>query len=112
MVQERRPSISSLSGSSAMADAAMAVNAPDRVFAGGAAPDDVVNEIAVTPQTVRLQIRGVAGRNHNRLVEVHEREAPGMTIAVVRLGQVLASELVRQVTVDAGGDGVMGGVRP
>jgi hypothetical protein len=95
-----------------MPNAAMAVNAADGVFSGGAAADDVVDEIAVTPQAVFLEIRGVAGRDHDRLVEVHEREASGMTIAVVRLGQVLAGELMRQVTVNAGGDGVMGPVRP
>ena len=39
--------------------------------------------------------------DHDRIVEVHEREALRMVVAVVGLGQVLRDELVRQVAVDA-----------
>src|SRR5262245_41086320 len=87
----------------AVAGAAMTVHTLDRVFSSGAASPNVVHEIRVAPQTILLQRLGVPRRDHDGLMEVHEREALGMPVAVVGLGQVLRDELMRQMTVDAPG---------
>ena len=65
------------------------------------ATSDVVHEVAVTAQAVLLEDRGVPRLDQDRLVEVLEREPLRVVVAVQRLGEVLADEVVRQVAVDA-----------
>src|SRR5262245_18563203 len=89
------------SSASSMTDAAMTVHALHRVAGGRRPSHDVGHEVPVPAEAVLLEDRRVVGLDEVRLVEVLEREALGMVVSVVRLGEVLADEGVGQVAVDA-----------
>src|SRR5688500_18118532 len=69
-----------------------------------------VHEVAVAVDAVRLQDVGVAIADADRLVEILKRERLAVPKAVVRLGQILADEIVREVAVDALGRLVVAGL--
>ena len=73
---------------------------------------DLVNKIAVAADAAFLQNSSILGFDHDRLVEVHEGEALRVAIAVVCLGDVFADELVRQMTVNAPSDRMVGPAAP
>ena len=65
----------------------------------------------VTSDAVLLEHPRVALPEMDRLVEILEREGPRMGITVLELGEVLPDELVWNVAVVTGGDGVVPGLR-
>src|SRR5262245_49912052 len=89
--------------------AAVAVDALRRLALAVAAAQDVVDEVLVAALAVALEDARVARRDLDRLVEVLEREALRVAIAVVRLRQVLGDRVVGEMAVDAAGRAV---VRP
>jgi hypothetical protein len=84
-----------------VAGAAMAMNAQNGVLGGGAAADNVVNEAAMAAEAALLEDRRIVRFDHDRFMEVLERESPGMVVPVLRFRKVLRNECVRQVTVHA-----------
>lgn len=70
-------------------------------------PQNVVNEIAVTGDTVVLKDSTVLFVDLDRLREVLHRESPGMIPAVFCLCNVLVHKIVRKVTVHTRGNGVV-----
>jgi hypothetical protein len=95
-----------------MANEAMAMNAFHGVFRRLAAGNNVVDEIAVAPETVLLKDARVPRLDHDRFVKVLQRKTSGMTIPVVGLGNVLGEELVRQMTIDTLGRRMVGALDP
>ena len=95
-----------------MAGAAMAMDALHGILMRRAASHDVVDEVRVAPQAVVLQGCGIPGGDHDRLVEVHEGEALRVAIAVVCLGDIFGNEFVRQMTVNAPSDRMVGPAAP
>ena len=95
-----------------MADLSMTMHAPHSIFMRRTSPDDVVHEIRVIAHAVRLQRRGAAFNHLDRFMEVHEREALRMPVAVVGLGQVFPNEIVRQVAIHTSGHGMMRAMGP
>jgi hypothetical protein len=84
-----------------VADAAMTLHALHRIRIGCAAGRQIVHELAVTPQTILLENSRVSRGDLDRLVEVLEREGLGVPPAVVRLGDHLGDQVVRQMALDA-----------
>lgn len=90
----------------------MASHAVDRVVLNTAVARDLAHESAVAAQAIILDDRRRARVQLDRLVEILKREAPGVAIAVLHLGEVLAEKVLRHVAVVAGGEGVVAGVLP
>ena len=95
-----------------MANAGVTVHAGHRVAGRRAPADDLVNELAVTRHAIFLKDARVARLDHDRLVEILEREPLAVPEAVVGLGGPLADKVVRKVTVVACCKGVMAGLCP
>src|SRR5690349_10002105 len=74
--------------------------------------DEFLHEFLVALRAVLLQHATIARLDANGFVKVLEREALGVPEAVLRLAGVFAREIVRRVTVVAGGDGVMARLLP
>lgn len=74
--------------------------------------DDAAHQIMMTVDTVVLQNRGVARSDSNWLVKVLKGETLGMPEAVLRLGEVLAHQVVGRVAIVARRHRVMAGVLP
>src|SRR5262245_12588280 len=96
----------------AVAHRRMAVYAGELALRSSARADEVVHELAVAREAARLEDRGVPRRDPDRLGEVLERERLGVVPAVARLGEILADEVVREVSVDAGRDAVVARLLP
>src|SRR5215203_4902123 len=95
-----------------VADASVAMDAVHRILTSSTAPHDVVDEIRVTTQAALLQRPGVPRCDHDRLMEVHEREPLGVPVPVVGLRDVLWNERVRQMTIYTPGHHVVGSPAP
>src|SRR5450759_3525239 len=93
-------------------DGIVAMHATDGVGVGGAARDDVVTQPPVAAQAGLLQDLRVVRLDHHGLVEVLEREALRVVVAVDSLGDELGQQRVGQVAVRALGHGVVAGLHP
>ena len=93
-------------------DGIVAVHAADGIGIGGAARDDVVDHAGVATQAGVLQDLRVVRLDHHGLVEVLEREALRVVVAVDSLGDELGQQRVGQVAVRARGHGVVAGLHP
>jgi hypothetical protein len=90
----------------------MTVHTLHRIGCCLATLDDIVHQIAMTIQTVLLKDLRIARRNHDRFVKILQCESSGMTITVIRFGQILCDECMWQVTVYAHRGAVMGPLGP
>lgn len=96
-----------------MADAAVAMNALQGIFADSPATgNQFVDESLMAADAGVLEDRRVAWLNLNRFVKIHEGEPLGVPEAVFRLGEIFGNEIMRQVTIDAGGGLVMTSLLP
>src|SRR3569832_496353 len=99
-------------GARAVADRRVAVHADRSAVFGARRRDQLVDHAVMAVQAALLQNAGVLLLDHDRLVEVLQREALRMVVAVLGLGDVLADVIVRQVAVDAGRDAMVAGFLP
>ena len=74
--------------------------------------DEFVDEVRMTGEAVFLQDAGVRALDHDGLMKVLQREALGVMPAVLGFGEILPEETVREVAIDAIGDGMMAGFLP
>ena len=68
------------------------------------ADNEFVHDVFMTGETVVLENPRVRPLDHDRLVEVLQRESLGVVPAVIGFRDVFAEKVVRQMTVDADGD--------
>ena len=90
----------------------MASNAVERIVGDVAMTDNLADEPAMASQAVVLEDRRRARVELNRVVEILEREAPRVPIAVLHLRRVFADQVVRHVAIVADGDSMVAGVLP
>ena len=95
-----------------MTDAAMAVNTAYGIGIRRGACDDVVDQVSMAGQAVVLQDPTVRFGDHDRFMEILQREPPRVTITIVGLGEPFRQAGMGQMAVDAGGDGVVAGFLP
>src|SRR5262245_23655095 len=86
-----------LSARRAVPDGQVTADAGVALVAGRALADDVVDDALVTADAVGLEDARVAGLDADRLVEVLQGEALGVPEPVLRLGEPLAQDVVRDV---------------
>src|SRR5262249_53640186 len=86
----------------AVADAAMTMDAEHRVLVGGAPVRQLRDHLRVTAETALLEDARVLRTDPDRLVEVLQGEGGAVVPAVLRLGQPLAHEGMRQGALHAG----------
>jgi hypothetical protein len=73
---------------------------------------NLANEITMTIQAISVK-NGCASRpDSDRFFEILQCERLGMVIAVGHLGQPFAEEIVRNMAIVAGGEGVVTGLLP
>jgi len=87
----------------------MTMNTPHRILIGSAAPDDVVEQVAVAANTVFLKGGSTFRSDLDRLVKILQRKRLRMPPAVFALLNHLGNELMWQMAFDTGGCDV---VRP
>ena len=85
----------------------MAVHAANGIRLGHVPMKHLVDHVLVTLDAVLLENPTVLLLDHNRFVEVLQREALGVMVSIVCLGNILADEVVRKMTVDARGGTVV-----
>src|SRR5262245_27667979 len=95
-----------------VADSDVAADAVIGVVGEGAMREQVGDQGTVTLDAVEFEDASVARSDPDWLVEVFQRERLGVPEAVLRLGHVFADKVVRQVTVHAGGVGMVAGLLP
>src|SRR5438034_11707044 len=93
-------------------DRSVAVDAVGRLEAAGAVPEDVIDEVVVAVETVRLQDFLTHGPKADRFVEVLEGEALGVPVPVLGLDRVLGDGAVRNVAIVARRRRLMTGFLP
>jgi len=71
-----------------------------------------MNKVAVTAQAILLQRFRVGGFDLDRFMEIHQRERLAVAVSVVGFSKILGKKIMRQVAIDAGGRGVVGGFGP
>src|SRR5215475_15513357 len=91
---------------------AMAVDAPYLAVLAAGPHHEVVHECGVAVQAALLQDAAHRRLDHDRLVEVLERERLRVVEAAHALGEPLPDETVRQVAIDAGRHGVVAALLP
>src|SRR5262245_1494038 len=91
---------------------AVAMHALDLAGTIDCARNLLVHEPGMAGHAVVLENPAALRLDHDRLVEVLQRERHRMVVAVLRLGVVLANEIVRQMAVDAGSDRMMACLLP
>ena len=101
------------SATRAVADVAMAVDTRQSLAVrGGSGREDVVDEAAMAADAVVFDHGQAVGAYLDGLVEVLEREALGVAIAVDGFGPELGKQGLGHVAVVADGDGVVGRALP
>jgi hypothetical protein len=95
-----------------MSNAGMTMHAGNAGDIGGTAFNDVMHQIRMTLQTVVLKNARVLRLDHDWLMKVLERESLRMVIAVLGLRDPFINPLMRQMTIDALGVGVVARFRP
>ena len=95
-----------------MADAEVAMHAIHGLLRAPIAGAEAVDQLAMTMQAVLLQDAGVLLVDLDGFVKILKGEALGVEIAVLRFGQILGEERLRQVAIDASGYMMMAGLQP
>ena len=95
-----------------MPDFNVAMNTSDVLRLSVYASDELVNEIFVASKTIVLQDPCIRFLDHDGLVKILQSEALGVMPAVVGFRQVLAKEIMRQMTIYANSDCVVARLLP
>lgn len=66
----------------------------------------------MTAETILLQRPRVTGRDHDRIVEIHEGEPLAMPVSVFGFCQIFRDEFMRQMAIHAAGNGMMRAMHP
>ena len=90
----------------------MAMYALDGIGCGLAALNDVVDEVSMTAKATVLKDRCVTRMDHDRLMEVLQRESSRVPVPIVCLSHVLRDERMRQMTIGTNGCSVMWALAP
>ena len=90
----------------------MAMNTVGFALVGWTAMDYFLHHLSMALDTVVLQDGSILAVNANWFVEVLQGKALGMPEAVLGFGEILANEVVGQMTIDATGNSMVTGLLP
>ena len=71
-----------------------------------------MDHIVMALHAVTLQDPSVLFLDHDRFLKFLRREGQGVMVAIFSLGNIFADKIMREVTIDTGGGGMMTGLLP